>query len=88
MYRKPVSATTLPRSIWATVTAGLRCPGPPKATEVKTPIITAKPQPVAMTIQPAFWAFDLCSKTAATTPSPKRTNIIVPRVSASMFMHP
>ena len=35
-------------------------------------------QAVAMAIQPAFSALDLCSSTPATTPSPNRIKIIVP----------
>ncbi len=43
---------------------------------------TASPQPVVITIQPDFSAFDLCSNTPATTPSPSRISNIVPTSSA------
>src|SRR6187200_1848107 len=36
-----------------------------------------------MTIQPAFWPFDRFNSTLATTPSPRRTRIIVPIASAT-----
>src|SRR5215469_16721408 len=50
----------------------------PHTITVKTPAITASAQPVAMTIQPAFSAFDLLSSTLATTPSPSRIKTSVP----------
>src|SRR5215207_8493942 len=61
--------------------AGLSEPGPPNACETYTPLITAKAQPAVITIQPAFCALDLFSKTPATTPSPSRIRIIVPNSS-------
>src|SRR5271165_6743491 len=61
------------------VTAGFRCaPGLPQAIAVKTPEITAIAQPVVMTIQPEFSAFDFFNNTPATTPSPIRINTSVP----------
>src|SRR5215468_2635865 len=48
--------------------------------------MTAKPQPNVMTIQPEFWALDLFSRTAATTPSPKRIRSAVPIVSPPMML--
>ena len=50
---------------------------------VKTPAITAKAQPAVMTIQPLSWAFECFKTTAATTPSPSKIKIIVPRNSPS-----
>src|SRR5688572_22246904 len=47
--------------------------------------MTAKPQPNAMTIQPPFSAFERASRTAATTPSPRRTSSAVPMISAGMM---
>src|ERR1700675_2785359 len=43
--------------------------------------MTANPHPAVMTIQPLPSAFERFSKTAATTPSPSRIIIIVPRNS-------
>jgi hypothetical protein len=43
------------------------------------------PHPNVMTIQPEFWALDLLSRTAATTPSPKRIRSAVPIVSHPMM---
>src|SRR6202161_2400641 len=62
----------------ASVTAGLRWPGPPHAFAVNTPVITANAQPVAIAIQPAFSAFDFRSNTPDTTPFPMRIRIMVP----------
>ena len=67
-----------------TVTAGLRCAPVNWLTE-KTAIMTAMPQPHVMTIQPEFWALDLLSRTAATTPSPKRIRSAVPTISQPMM---
>src|SRR3954453_6165858 len=64
-----------------TVTAGLRCAPEKRATEY-APTITPIAQPKGMTIQPLFWAFDLASSTAATTPSPRRISSAVPITSA------
>src|SRR5215211_2627405 len=47
--------------------------------------MTAIPHPNAMTIQPEFWALDLLSRTAATTPSPKRISSPVPMISQPMM---
>jgi len=41
-----------------------------EAIAVNTPAMTAKAQPLAITIQPAPSAFERLSKTFATTPSP------------------
>ena len=48
--------------------------------------MTPKPQPKVMTIQPLFWALELVSSTAATTPSPSRIRSAVPIVSAPMML--
>src|SRR5467141_3163551 len=48
---------------------------------VKTPAITANAHPAVITIQPLPSAFERLSSTAATTPSPSKTRIIVPRNS-------
>src|ERR1700722_8094116 len=68
----------------ASVTAGLRWPGPPHAFAVNTPVITAKAQPVAIAIQPAFSAFDFRNNTLATTPFPMRIRIMVPMNSPNI----
>src|SRR4026209_1299716 len=47
--------------------------------------MTAMPHPNVMTIQPEFWAFDLLSRTPATTPSPKRIRSAVPTISLPMM---
>ncbi len=60
---------------------GFRAPGPPNAFDVKMPQTTAKAQPAVTTIQPALWALDRPSRTSATTPSPRRMRINVPRNS-------
>src|SRR5262245_39601867 len=44
----------------------------PQAIAVNTPAMTARAQPVVITIQPAFSAFDRLSSTPATTPSPSK----------------
>jgi hypothetical protein len=49
--------------------------------------MTAMPHPKVMTIQPEFWALDLFNRTPATTPSPKRTRMAVPIVSAPMMLN-
>src|SRR6476469_162117 len=70
------------RRVAQIATAGFsQAPGAPKAWATKTPTMTAKHQPVVMTIQPAFCAFDLLSRTPATTPSPSRMRNSVPRSS-------
>src|SRR5438552_1455845 len=64
------------------VTAGFRCASLlPHAMAVKTPAITANAHPAVITIQPLPSSFDRLSSTAATTPSPSKTRIIVPRNS-------
>src|SRR4029077_9233439 len=64
------------------VTAGLRCaPSLPQATAVMTPHITANAHPAVITIQPAFSALDFFRSTAATTPSPSKIKMSVPRNS-------
>src|SRR5215472_5331155 len=50
----------------------------PHAIAVKTPAMTAKHHPVAMTIHPEPSALDFFKRTLATTPSPRRINIRVP----------
>src|SRR5712692_8833717 len=50
---------------------------------VKTPAITASAHPVVITIQPPPSAFERLSSTAATTPSPSKIRIRVPRNSPS-----
>src|SRR5215469_1854871 len=50
---------------------------------VNTPAITANAHPAVITIQPPLSAFDRLSSTAATTPSPNKIKIIVPRNSPS-----
>src|SRR5579864_8799644 len=63
----------------ASVTAGLICPpGLPQATAVQIPATTAMPQAVAITIHPEFSPLVFFSWTFATTPSPNKTNTIVP----------
>src|SRR6266849_3171569 len=64
------------------VTAGLRCaPALPQATAVMTPHITANAQPAVITIHPEFSALDFFRTTAATTPSPSKIKMSVPRNS-------
>src|SRR2546423_5992631 len=53
----------------------------PQAMAVKTPAITAKAHPAVITIQPLASPLERLSSTPATTPSPRRINIIVPRNS-------
>src|SRR5215470_12905093 len=66
------------------VTAGFRCASLlPQAIAVNTPHITANAHPAVITIHPLFSAFDFLSSTAATTPSPSRIKISVPRNSPS-----
>src|SRR5215469_18476340 len=63
----------------AKVIAGLMCaPGLPQATAVHMPATTARPQAVAITIQPEFSPLDFLSRTFATTPSPSRIKTSVP----------
>src|ERR1043166_4764632 len=67
------------------VTAGFRCAALlPQAIAVKTPAITANAQPAVITIHPLPSAFDRFSTTPATTPSPSKTSIMVPRNSLSL----
>src|SRR5690242_10826715 len=47
--------------------------------------MTPNPQPNVMTIQPEFSAFDLASRMAATTPSPRMISSAVPMISAGMM---
>src|SRR6266404_8799190 len=68
----------------ARVTAGLRC-APLTGPATTTPQNTASPHAIVMTIQPEFWPFDLASNTPATTPSPRRISVPVPRTSARNF---
>src|SRR6266852_1842848 len=64
------------------VTAGLRCASLlPQATAVNTPAITANAHPAVMTIHPPPSPFERFSSTPATTPSPSKSSIIVPRNS-------
>ncbi len=65
----------------ASVTAGFKCPPLMLPTQY-TPTVTASAQPVVMTIQPEFWPLDLLRRTLATTPSPRRTRMAVPKSSA------
>src|SRR2546430_4492928 len=66
------------------VTAGFRCASLlPHAIAVNTPAITATAHPVEITIHPLPSAFERFSSTAATTPSPSKIKIIVPRNSPS-----
>src|SRR5262244_3580231 len=66
------------------VTAGFKCASLlPQAIAAKTPHITANAQPAVITIQPLASAFDFLSSTAATTPSPSKIKINVPRNSPS-----
>src|SRR5207244_7166005 len=55
----------------------------PQAIAVNTPAITANAHPAVITIQPPLSAFDRLSSTAATTPSPSKIRIMVPRNSPS-----
>src|SRR5262249_45127195 len=68
------------------VTAGFRCASLlPKAIAVNTPAMTAKAQPLAITIQPAPSAFERLSNTFATTPSPRNMSTSVPMNSPKHF---
>ena len=61
------------------VTAGLIWASElPQAMAVKTAAITAKANPVVMTIQPEPYAFDFLRSTPATTPLPSNTRTSVP----------
>src|SRR5690242_1796238 len=51
-----------------------------------TPTKTANAHAAVMTIQPAFWDFDLASRTPATTASPSRTRSPVPNTSAMKIL--
>ncbi len=62
------------------VTAGLRWP-PESGPAVYAPASTPKPQPNAMTTQPAALAFEWVRVTAAHTPAPKRISTAVPMIS-------
>src|ERR1700742_1632795 len=64
-----------------TVTAGFKWPSLPIASAVNTPAMTAKHQPVVITIQPLFSPFVCRSTTFATTPLPSKIMIIVPKNS-------
>src|SRR5215469_11008466 len=72
------------RTAKPSVTAGFKCASLlPQAMAVNTPAITANAHPAVITIQPPLSAFDRLSSTAATTPSPNKIKIIVPRNSPS-----
>src|SRR6267154_2099557 len=76
--------TSAARTANPSVTAGFRCASLlPQAIAVKTPHMTANAQPVVMTIHPLPSAFDFFRSTAATTPSPSKIRIRVPRNSPS-----
>src|SRR5699024_10837303 len=65
----------------AKVTAGFKC-APDILPTAYTPIVTANPQPVAITIQSAPFPLLLFKLTFATTPPPNSTSIAVPKNSA------
>ncbi len=66
------------------VTAGLRW-APLSGPATTTPMNTANAHAMVMTIQPEFWALDFDSRTPATTPSPNRMRVAVPKISATIF---
>src|SRR5439155_4024078 len=55
----------------------------PQAIAMNTPAITQNAHPDVITIHPPLSAFDRLSSTAATTPSPSKIRIMVPRNSPS-----
>ena len=64
------------------VTAGFRWACPPvTARLVMMPMNTANPHAQVITIHPEFCAFDLFSRTPATTPSPNTISVAVPTTS-------
>src|SRR5690349_14863081 len=67
------------------VTAGFRC-APLIGPATTTPTNTANAHAAVITIQPAFWDFDLASRTPATTASPSRTRSPVPKTSAMKML--
>ena len=75
----------LPTMAKPNVTAGLRC-APLNCPTASAPTITAMPQPKVMTIQPAFSALERLSRTAATTPLPRRIRSAVPMTSAPKML--
>src|SRR5258706_13791844 len=62
----------------ASVTAGFKCPLPPRCVEAYTPTNTAIAQPNVITIHPLLFPFVLFSTTLATTPSPRIISKAVP----------
>jgi hypothetical protein len=62
----------------AIVTAGFKCPLPPRASDELTPRKTAIAQPNVITIHPLLFPFVLLSTTLATTPSPRIISSMVP----------
>src|SRR5215207_2969998 len=69
------------------VIAGFRC-APLNCATANTAVITARPHPKVMTIQPPFWALERLSSTPATTPLPSRISNAVPITSAPKMLIP